>query len=107
MFIIMHSHVGEWEAGEKMVLSGLGMCRGLGTFKVRVLHLGRHHETLGVDESVEARRWREELTRRVMRPRVRVGEVGDSLGIEEIEDSSSMLDFNAGIERAPRPFGTV
>ena len=98
VFIIMHSHVGEWEAGEKMVLSGLAKCRGLGTFKVRVLHLGRHQETLGVNESEEARSWREELARRVMRPKAGVG---------EIEDPSSMYNFDAGIEQARRPSGTV
>ena len=96
VFIIFHSHVGEWEAGERMVLSGLAKCRGLGTFKVRVLHLGRHQETLGVDESEEARSWREELTRRVTRPRAGVG---------EIEDLSSMSEFNAGIKRAEGLWG--
>ena len=83
-----------------MVLSGLGKCGGLGAFKVKVLHLGRHQETGGVDESVEARRWREELTMRVMRPKGAVGAVEDDtrprVGLSEIEDMNSLYEFNAG-----------
>ncbi len=83
---MMHSHVGEWEDGteesEKDVLRGLGKCRGLRAFKVRVEHMGRHYESRGVDEGAGARRWREELGRRVMRPRLGAGEVEEESLLE-------------------------
>ena len=92
VWVFMHSHVVEWEddteESEKEVLSGLAKCRGLRVFKVRVEHLGKHPESRGVDEGLGARRWREELARRVRRPRVDVGEIEDKtfavdLGYEE------------------------
>lgn len=115
--ILLHSHTGEWEAGEKMVLSGLGKCSGLAAFKVKVVHLGGHYgETQGVNESVEASRWREELTRRVTRPRVAAGEIEDMVGSGEGEDTgvygeseevSSVYAFHAGVMRARRHYVAV
>ena len=115
--ILLHSHTGEWEAGEKMVLSGLGKCSGLTAFKVKVVHLGGHYdETQGVDESVEASRWREELTRRVTRPRVAAEEIEDTVGPGEGEDTGvfgeseevgSLHAFNAGVMRARRHYAAV
>ena len=83
---MMHSHVGEWEDGteesEREVLRGLGKCRGLRALKVRVEHMGRHYESRGVDEGVGARRWREELGRRMTRSRLAVGEVEEGSLLE-------------------------
>ena len=86
--VIMHSHDADWqydtEESEKRVLSGLAKCRGLWAFYVVVEHWGQHGQSDGVDEGEGARRWREELRRKVMRPRE---------SVEEIEDKTSAVDL--------------
>ena len=104
--IFLHSHGQEWEEAEKRVLSGLGKCRGLAAFKVRVVHWGALDGTRIVDESVEARRWRQELTRRVTRPRVGAEEVEDPVALGESESIGPLYDFDTGIEQARRLLGT-
>ena len=85
--VILHGHV-EWkdttEERQKTVLSGLAKCRGLEWFNVRIEHWGHYGQTDGVDGRESARKWREELARKVTRPRG---------GVEEIEDKTFEVDL--------------
>ena len=105
--IFLHSHGQEWEEAEQRVLSGLGKCRDLAAFKVRVVHWGALDGTRIVDESMEARMWREALTRRVTRPRVGAEEVEDPVALGESESIGPLYNFDTGIEQARRLLGTV
>ena len=75
--VFLHSHEAEWEdtteEREKKLLSGLAKCRGLVAFNVMV----EHWDHDGFDGGEGARRWREELARKVTRPRGHVEEIED------------------------------
>lgn len=77
---------------EKKVLGGLAKCRGLRAFNAMIEHWSLLGPADGVDEREGARRWREELARKMTRPRSDVGEIEDKtfavdLGYEANEGS--------------------
>ena len=80
----LHCHEAEWEdtteEREKKLLSGLAKCRGLMAFYIVVEHWNQN----GFDYGEGAKSWREELARKVTRPRGH---------IEEIEDKTFAVDL--------------